>query len=276
MNRFKVYKWNVPTEPIRIQSGIRAQSKRGAFAQKWWGKRWLAVLDGFGIGARLQRGRTYARSGQVADLRIERGLVRASVQGSRSSPYAVEIRFRVFSVREWSRVLDVLLAQPLHAAKLLSNEMPEEIEAVFKDAGLSLFPVAGSDLETDCSCPDWSNPCKHVAAVYCLMGEAFDADPFLLLRLRGMDREQFLAELKQQFPEGVGDEEPATPVPLPMDGAAFWHGAPGGMKPAMGERPGIAAAIPKRLGPLGFWRTEIPFLDHMEALYKGVHGVEEP
>ena len=65
--------------------------------------------------------------------------------------------------------------------------MPQDIEEVFHQAGLSLFPERSRDLETDCSCPDWSNPCKHIAAVYYLLGEEFDRDPFLIFKLRGMD-----------------------------------------------------------------------------------------
>ena len=40
-----------------------------------------------------------------------------------------------------------------------------------------------------CSCPDSEVPCKHLAATFYLLAEAFDEDPFLILRWRGRDRE---------------------------------------------------------------------------------------
>src|SRR5205809_401054 len=81
-----------------------------------------------------------------------------------------------------------------------AGEMPQDIERAFTGAGLSLFPESGREIATACSCPDWSNPCKHVAAVYYLLGEAFDRDPFLIFRLRGMDRDEFTSVL---FESGV-------------------------------------------------------------------------
>jgi len=75
--------------------------------------------------------------------------------------------------------------------------MPQNIEEAFSDSGVSLFPQKKSDLKTDCSCPDWSNPCKHIAAVYYLLGEEFDRDPFLIFKLRGMSREELLGALSE-------------------------------------------------------------------------------
>lgn len=75
-----------PKPPREVKGGIKAQSKRGAFGNSWWAKRWLLVLENFDIGERLSRGRSYAREGQVLDIEIEKGAVRAKVQGSRSRP----------------------------------------------------------------------------------------------------------------------------------------------------------------------------------------------
>ena len=84
----------------------------------------------------------------------------------------------------------MLSQQVIFTAKLLAGEMPQDIEQAFTDAGLSLFPAQSKDLDTECSCPDWSNPCKHIAAVYYLLGEEFDRNPFLIFKLRGMEREE--------------------------------------------------------------------------------------
>lgn len=267
--------WFEARAPIEVKSGIKAQSKRGAFAQKWWGKRWLEVLHNFNIASRLARGRSYARKGQVAALTIDKGIVSASVQGSRKAAYKVTIKLKAFGVRQWGSVLDKLLEQPIYSARLLNNEMPEEIESLFTDAGLSLFPTTNSDLQTDCSCPDWSNPCKHIAAVYYLMAEAFDTDPFLLLKLRGMDREQFLEELGSLLPQDTTAPETER-IPLPLTAMGFWHGLAVETPDRSPEKapPKIHAALPKRLGALKFWRGNQPMLEQLERMYAAINRGE--
>ncbi|MBL8793168.1 MAG: SWIM zinc finger family protein [Planctomycetia bacterium] len=261
-----------PSRPRAARGGIKAQSKRGAFGQSWWAKRWIAILEGFNIGARLGRGRSYARNGQVLDIQIEQGRVTARVQGSRPRPYDVAIRVKPLSPAEWARLIEALSAQALYSAKLLAGEMPEDIEEVFRKAKLSLFPEKLKDLETDCSCPDWSNPCKHIAAVYYLIGEEFDRDPFLLFRLRGLGRDELLARLGPAAQPARKGKQPAAPTappePLPADPAAFWNGSP---LPAdasgVVSTPRLAAALPKRLGNFPFWRGNEHFLDALEQTY---------
>jgi uncharacterized Zn finger protein/superfamily II DNA or RNA helicase len=259
-----------PTTPREVKGGIKAQSRRGGFAGKWWGKRWLETLESFSIGARLSRGRSYARSGQVARLNIEEGELTARVQGSRKTPYKVTIKFKAFH-QEWRKVIHRLLEEPILAARLLGNELAEEMEAIFSRAGLPLFPRRQNDLVTDCTCPDWSNPCKHVAAVYYLMAEAFDNDPFLLFRLRGIERDEFLAQLREagggQEPAAPSAPEPA-PLPLPTESDAFWGATLPTAEPLRPTPPALHAALPRRLGPLPFWRGEQPLAEEMTRLYR--------
>ena len=218
--------------PREAKGGIKAQSRRGDFGESWWAKRWIGKLESFNIGARLGRGRSYARSGQVLSITIEKGLVEAKVQGSRSRPYGVVIKVKPLSEADWRNLLEELSSQAFFAAKLLAGEMPREIEDVFKQAGLSLFPEKSGDLQTDCSCPDWSNPCKHIAAVYYLLGEEFDRNPFLIFKMRGLDREELLDGLGKGLekagmvqPKDGGETRPGIPdEPLDPDVAAFWKG----------------------------------------------------
>src|SRR6266545_2858697 len=133
------------------------------------------------MGPRLGRGRAYARAGQVLDLGVTAGTVSARVQGSRARPYRVSIGLGRFGEADWARVESALAARALYSAKLLAGEMPLQIEEVFSSCGLSLFPERAQDLAMSCSCPDWAVPCKHIAATFYLLAEAFDADPFLLL-----------------------------------------------------------------------------------------------
>jgi uncharacterized Zn finger protein len=262
------------TTPREVKGGIKAQSKRGTFGESWWAKRWLSVLEGFDIGARLGRGRSYARRGQVVAVDIAKGRVTAKVQGSQASPYRVTIEIAPLSDREWAKLAEALSAQALFAAKLLAGEMPQEIEAVFTGAGVSLFPQRSRDLETSCSCPDWSNPCKHVAAVYYLLGEEFDRDPFLIFTLRGMTRDELVSQLvavKAAIREEVVVEP--EPEPLVAEPATFW-GAGSLADGALGEirTPPVSAALPRRLGGFPFWRGAKPFLDVLEPVYTRASG----
>src|SRR5690606_30912500 len=82
------------------------------------------------------------------------------------------------------------------AAELLAGEMPQEIDAAFAAHAASLFPTKAGDLVTACTCPDWANPCKHVAATHYVLGEALDRDPFLLFELRGRTKREVLDALR--------------------------------------------------------------------------------
>lgn len=269
-----------PSVPRAAKGGIKAQSKRGGFAESWWAKRWIQVLESFHIGGRLQRGRSYARRGQVLSIVIDKGQVKASVQGSDPRPYRVTIALPVLSSQNWQKLVKALSQQALFSAKLLAGEMPQDIEQAFSDSGLSLFPANMKELKTDCSCPDWSNPCKHIAAVYYLLGEEFDRDPFLIFKLRGMSREELVGLLKSVGGESASKkktkaratndqtETPPSPEPLAADVARFWDG---GELPEdlFGEVaiPPVPAALAKRLGNFPFWRGEERFLDAITPVY---------
>jgi uncharacterized Zn finger protein len=270
--------WFERSRPRQARGGIKAQSQRGAFGETWWAKRWIDVLESFRMGARLHRGRTYARQGQVLSIDVSKGLVRARVQGSRPNPYDVTIRVKLLSRGDWKKLAKELSHQALFAAKLLAGEMPQDIEKAFTAAGLSLFPKKLGDLDTDCSCPDPANPCKHIAAVYYLLGEEFDRDPFLLFKLRGLEREELLKLLGESgaapAPSGPAAAEepapaPAAAEPLPADAAGFWHGGDltedlyGSVSP-----PPVTAYLLQRLGNFPFWRGEQRFRDALEPVYK--------
>lgn len=255
-----------PSRPRAAKGGIRASSQRGRFGESWWGRRWVEVLESFDIGARLQRGRSYARSGQVLSIDVAKGIVEARVQGSRASPYQVSIKVRPLMPAEWKRLAAELSSQAIFAAKLLAGEMPQDIERAFTGAGLSLFPEKMKEISTACSCPDWSNPCKHVAAVYYLLGEAFDRDPFLIFRMRGMDRDEFLVMLgeSRRVEEAVVEAEP-----LPAKPEEFW-GAKALPADLQGDVSGskTVAALPRRLGALQFWRGETPMIPALAPMYE--------
>jgi hypothetical protein len=198
-----------PAKPIRVEGGIRARSKRGAIGEQWWSRRFIAVLESFGLSGRLARGRSYARAGQVLDFELSQGKVTAQVQGSRPRPYQVRIGVLPLTTAQWRTVFARLASQALFRAKLLAGEMPHEIEDVFAECGTPLFPQTAADLDMRCSCPDWGVPCKHLAAVCYVLAEEFDLDPFAMLAWRGKDRDELLAALRKL----QGGPAPAGPVP---------------------------------------------------------------
>jgi uncharacterized Zn finger protein len=209
---------------LRVENGIKARSKRGSIGAQWWSRRFIDVLESFGMTGRLARGRSYARSGQVIGFEISCGYVTAQVQGSRPKPYRVRIQVTPLTTPQWRRVEQALAAQALFRARLLAGEMPREIEEVFAECGTPLFPRSARDLQMSCSCPDWEIPCKHLAAVCYVLAEAFDDDPFGILAWRGRGREDLLAALRLT----PGSAEPARPLidvadrPLAECVSDFW------------------------------------------------------
>jgi uncharacterized Zn finger protein len=240
------------TKPRKAKGGIKARSQRGDFGTRWWAKRWIAVLEGLDVGSRLQRGRSYARAGQVVDIAIASGVVNARVQGSRAQPYSVTIRVATLKKPTWRKIAERIASEARFAAKLIAGEMPQEIEEAFSAAGASLFPTRLRELHTSCSCPDSANPCKHIAATYYLIGEEFDRDPFLLFTLRGATKAEILADLHEAGP--APPTQPTEEVPLPLDFEAFWNGA----RPALATTAPATKAHKRSLPAFPFWRGAEP------------------
>jgi uncharacterized Zn finger protein len=218
-NTYNNYYGFGPTRPIQAKNGIKARSQRGAFTKNWWATRWIQAMERLVDAGRLSRGRSYARRGQVLSIEEQKNGVEARVQGSRRTPYKVKIEIAPLSDAQWDKVTDALAEQALFAAQLLAGEMPKDIDSAFQSAGVSLFPARRGDLTTSCSCPDWSNPCKHIAATHYILGERFDEDPFMLFRLRGRSPEQILQGLRQRRAGKATideDEEVESEVVVPL------------------------------------------------------------
>lgn len=243
-----------PTKAIESKDGIKAQSKRGAFAKNWWAQRWVVALERLVDSGRLSRGRSYARKGQVLSIDETKDGVAARVQGSRQTPYKISIRINHLTDAEWDNVIDALAERAIFTAQLLAGEMPQDIEQAFERAKVSLFPSKHGDLETDCSCPDYSNPCKHIAATHYILGERFDEDPFLIFRLRGRTQEQVMQELRKRragSDEVVEEEaeEAEIVVPLEKQMDNFWDvRAPLDGFSVSIRQPAIEIPLLKRLG----------------------------
>jgi uncharacterized Zn finger protein len=231
------------------------------FGRTWWGSAWIQALEQRASldPNRLPRGRDYARGGTVGELTLSPGEVRAQVQGRMTDPYQVRVRVRRFSDDEWDKVLNAISARLGHAAALLDGELPPEIAQDAAGTGLDLLP-GGGEIGPRCSCPDEADPCKHSAAACYLVADALDADPFVLLLLRGRTRDEVLAGVRarrrgepiQEFREIVPDASADEGVDARAAFAALPSAAPVPAPPLPAARPGHPATLPVDPPP---WRS---------------------
>ena len=243
----------------------------GDYGQTWWSRRFLELLESFGVGSRLERGRGYASGGQVTELEVEPGIVLATVQGTRYTPYRVRIRAKLLSEHQWRRAERAMAARALPLAQLLAGQMPPDIEDVLAGCKLSLFPASYADLKASCDCPDAENPCKHIAAVYYLLAERFDAEPFLIFTWRGRTQDELLDGLRARRARSKtkGSQASRSAAAAAAEQArSFWQSGPEladlHISPLAGEAPD---ALVRRLGPTPIDAGGRDLADALAALY---------
>ena len=253
------------SRPLPTDDGIATRKQRGAMADSWWSNRLIELLDSYGLGARMTRGRRYARQGQLVSFDVQPGAVLAQVQGSRRTPYVCHVSFAPLTDQQWRTVqheIDSTLNIP---ARLLAGEVPAELEAVFTRANVTLLPRRWNDLHATCSCPDWENPCKHLAAVLYVLADRLDDDPWLLLTWRGRTRSDVLAHLATD----ASARETRSAV------APWWPLVPGAPLPHPAHEPDPwtttdTAETLTRLGPLDVQVRSTPVTDHLAAAYQAL------
>jgi len=189
-----------------------------------WGKWFVDVLKGYKIDARLQRGKTYANTGKVLALGVENRMVTAKVKGHSSPSYTVKIEFPPLDKAE--RLFELIEADPLLLSRIQGGELPMELLEALKAQRVSLIPERWNEMKRSCTCPDWGDPCKHMAAVYYVLARQIDADPHVLFKLRGIDLssrygESMTHELEPPFhleyePPGARTKVPPVEEPPPF------------------------------------------------------------
>jgi uncharacterized Zn finger protein len=268
------------------------------FSRTWWGQRFIAALEEYTDPARLGRGRSYASSGRILEYSLANGTVNARVRGSinpyfgvyKEPIYRTAITIKPISSGDWKKAIQQIASRADLVTKLLMNEMPDTIEDAFSRLGLHLLPHSESDFVTDCSCPDWANPCKHIAGLYYLLASALDRDPFLMFELRGLTREALHSELiktplgkilaSSLKSEDLPDVEPVESYytrPIREAGAVvtshkeFWAGAKR-LPPLPTTSPtSVSALLVKKQGDYPpFWHKDVSFISMMEELYDRV------
>jgi uncharacterized Zn finger protein len=267
---------------------------RPRLGRTWWGQRFIAALEGFTDSGRLQRGRAYSGDRRILDFAIADSTVTATVRGNvnpyfgvyKEPQYKIRIRMTPIPTAGWNKAIAHLGSNAALVSKLLMNEMPDTIDDAFADVKLHLLPRSRQDFAlTDCSCPDYANPCKHIAGAYYRLAGRLDSDPFLLFELRGLTRERLhralsatplgkaLAALMAEEPADLAPAEsfftrPAAATSTP-DYRAFWQGKkrlPTEIEPA------TPAAVPAILIRKGgdypaFWDKDVSFIEVMQTLY---------
>ena len=224
---------------ISNNNGITAIGDEGLGQQPWWVEQWMELINGYRFKKRLERAWGYAREGNVTSIRFEGRRVHARVQGTGEDPYKVKLWLDVLNDEDWGYVLEALTQKARWSAQLLAGIMPSDIERAFAASGKRLFPFKLQEVRSECSCPDKANPCKHISAVYFLMGDRFSEDPFVLFQLRGRNRTKLLEDLAEQRREvltklaeqasadddGSPTEEtaPLPPHPAVLDPALWWR-----------------------------------------------------
>lgn len=254
------------SKPLSTTEGIATSKQRGAMASTWWSNRFVAVLEAYGLGTRMARGRRYARAGQVLALEVSPGLMVAQVQGSRRTPYIVSVRADQPSPAAWSRLEEAISARVGFVARLLAGEVPPDLEDASRSAGLELFPASWSDVDAACNCPDWENPCKHIAAVLYVFADHLDDDPWLLLEWRGRSRDELLGHLDDQTP---GTREDGLP--------AWWPLLPGRRPPGdgrwaspMATAPDPAHHVLSRMARLDVEISDRPLTEMLTQAYRAI------
>ncbi len=170
-------------EPVVIQGRNIAKS--------WWGRAWCDNLERYAdYESRLERGKRYVKTGAVIDLSITKGRIQAKVQGSRKTPYKVEIRISPLSEERCQEILQTCGKRVETLENLLAGDFPEELKELFTQRG-GLFP-SSREISFSCSCPDWALMCKHVAAVLYGIGARLDENPSLFFELRGIEMGRFI------------------------------------------------------------------------------------
>ena len=268
------------------------------FSRTWWGKNFIQALESFTDDGRLQRGRSYAKGNKVKSFDINGNQITAVVRGSinpyfgvyKEPTYIISIEITPIAKSKWNLAVDKLSSKASTISRLLLNEVPENIESSFSELGLHLLPHSRQDFKTNCSCPDYANPCKHIAGVYYLVASQLDENPFLLFELRGLSKSELQDKLAQT-PLGkiLSEELNAKEVPLELSTSLytriekqslkeqpnireFWLGAkrlPSTIDVPAGSNHS-AIAIKKQGDYPTFWHKDNSFIETMEELYQRV------
>lgn len=262
--------------PRRVVGGHRLRRPDDVGPWPWPGEGWLDALRAV-EGAELEEGLAYARSGQVATLSIRPGVVEASVQGRRPRPHATTIEWPTLQSRVVADLVADLSGDSASSAAVLLGDLPRSVEDHLARRGESFRPGTPAPWRARCSC-DRPQPCRHLVALAWVLAERTAEDPWLLLRLRGVEREdlQDRVRLARRAIEAV-DEGASSLVPggpLAMSVEEFWRPAASlGQFEETAEVTHAPLALLRRLGPSPI-NGRFPLVGLLASAYEAVAKAE--
>lgn len=157
------------------------------FGNTWWGQEWLKSFNNIDASNRLPRGQRYARNDSIVENILSPGLINAKVKGSQRLPYKIQISLPLFTDKEKEIIIDIIVKNPYYLSQLLSSKLPSELNNDLLTKKVRLFPKNWNDFVGKCSCPDYANPCKHLAAIIYQIANKIDLNPFTIFDIKGFD-----------------------------------------------------------------------------------------
>jgi len=266
-------------------------------SRTWWGNKFIDALINFMDEGRLKRGRSYSGPSRILSLEIDKNTVKAKVRGNvnpyfgvyKEPKYNVSIKIKKISEEKWQKIISGIALNAGWLCRLMLNEIPDQIDQAFLKHNEQFLPQNIKELTTSCSCPDWENPCKHIAGVYYKLASLLDEDPFLLFQLRGLSKEKLHKELaKTEFGKVLAKAIVKDHDKIPLISSAsyytlpikqkiedvnslrdYWYGIPSAKeeKSDLNKAEVAAILIKKQNDFPPFWPKDKSFVDTMEDVY---------
>lgn len=276
----------VSEKPRRVRGGMKLSDSGWSLGMHWVARRWLDLLEASASADIIRLGADYARKGQTRSLRIDPGRITAVVQGRVSPAYRVVIDVPVISADQWETVIRIMGDQAIHAARLLSGELPGALDELFIGVNLSVPPPNAAEIHASCTCSDakagqvW---CKHACCAALLTAQELQTNPFIIFTLRGMPGEALAERLRDRRASGsntatrarvgglssVPGIDPASSLESEVE--RFWEAGPGlGSIQTPLRPPEVSNAILRRLGPSPFAEGRFPLVGLLATCYETI------
>lgn len=272
----------------------------------WWGTKFMAALQGFMDEGRLKRGRSYCTDHRLITFEIKNNTIHATMRGNinpyfgiyKEPQYKVTFTLSKIPSNTWDKIIQRLSKNAAMISRLMLFEMPNTIEQVFSEFNTHFLPKKRTDLESHCSCPDWQNPCKHVAGIYFKVAQLLDEDPFFMFQLRGISKEILYQKLiKTEIGQAlVSNLELQKDIELtyntrfytepiwhtlketPIHPQHFWSGKK--LSTPLAEETdvphSVSGLVIKKQGDYpSFWKKETSFFETMQAVYDRVKMINK-
>ena len=185
----------------KLRQDLRLQRRTGIKAHlefddpQWWTVGFIRYAEEIASPKQIAAAKQYVRAGKVVEMNVNPGVVEAKVQGTRKAPYHVRLYSPMPTAAQLDDIKRRLAERAVYSALLLAGEMPAEILDIFGACGVGLMPQDYGKGRLLCSCPEPQDICKHILATLFVVTDAFDRDPFLLLRMRGLEKEELLSAM---------------------------------------------------------------------------------